>query len=337
MAESGVTAWIRKTLTKEVVLAFLLGAFVGLVVLGWWLWPVQWTNADPSDLRSNHKDAYLQTVADSYALTRDTATARARLQSVLAPGEGDRELAARINALVASRLEAGKADEALRLQGLAAAVVQPAPSPTATPQPAGAASRILRIAGVVFFLALLAAGVLLLLNQLQQREAVRRRRMPSADEAAVTQEGEEANRLIPPTAAITRLQTAYRLGDEDYDESTSVHSAAGEFIGECGVSGLVEAGFDKGPGLAGFELWLFDKDDVRTETKVLLSEQVYADTELRERVAHKGEPVVPVAGNVLTLQTANLRLEATITALEYADESHSSFARLNAVLEVGPR
>ena len=33
------------------IVSFVVGLFIGLVVLGWWLWPVQWTDAGPSDLR----------------------------------------------------------------------------------------------------------------------------------------------------------------------------------------------------------------------------------------------------------------------------------------------
>ena len=33
------------------IISFVVGLLIGLVVLGWWLWPVQWTDAGPSDLR----------------------------------------------------------------------------------------------------------------------------------------------------------------------------------------------------------------------------------------------------------------------------------------------
>ena len=107
MAENDMIAQIRKTLTKEVVIAFLLGAIVGLVVLGWWLWPVKWINADPADLRPSAKEAYLQTIADAFAATGNTEVARARLQSLKAPGEKDAVLSAQLEALVRTKLDAG--------------------------------------------------------------------------------------------------------------------------------------------------------------------------------------------------------------------------------------
>jgi len=129
MAESDVTTWIRKNVTQKIVFAFVLGVIVGLVVLGWWLWPVKWTNADPADLRASHREGYLQMIADSYAMTGNSEVARARLQSLGVPEE---DLSAMLDTAIKDRLEAGRPDEALRLQGLSSAVILPPPP---TPEP----------------------------------------------------------------------------------------------------------------------------------------------------------------------------------------------------------
>src|SRR5512139_3622933 len=50
------------------LIAFLVGVAVGLIVLGWWLWPVQWTQAKPSSLSSQYQQAYLNNSANSYAV-----------------------------------------------------------------------------------------------------------------------------------------------------------------------------------------------------------------------------------------------------------------------------
>lgn len=63
------------------LLAFVAGLFIGLVVIGWGLWPVQWTNALPSDLKSDQQYEYLTMVAESYQATGDLATAQRRLDS----------------------------------------------------------------------------------------------------------------------------------------------------------------------------------------------------------------------------------------------------------------
>lgn len=46
---------------------FLLGVFIGLVVLGWWLWPVEWTEARFSDLAEHRQRIALLAAADLYA------------------------------------------------------------------------------------------------------------------------------------------------------------------------------------------------------------------------------------------------------------------------------
>ena len=337
MAESDVTAWIRRSLTKEVVLAFLLGILVGLVVLGWGLWPVGWTDADPTDLREIHKASYLQTIADSYALTADAEAARTRLEALVVPGEDDSSVAAQLQTLVKARLDAGRADEALRLQGLASALSLP-PSSTPAPsedEPTTTGTGLQRAIGTAFFLLLLGAGVLLLLTQLQKREAIRRRRLPSATGPLDAAEEAAVGVVTAPSEqSLGQFETAYTIGDSEYDVSTSVHSPGGEFIGEYGVSALEEVLLEEAEGISGFEVWLFDKDDVRTETKVLLSGQAFDDAAFREKVAHKGELLRAQAGQVLSLDTANLHLDATITDLEYVDDAQAAFANLTAKLEV---
>lgn len=339
MAESDVTTWIRKNVTKDVVFAFVLGVIVGLVVLGWGLWPVKWTNADPADLRASHREGYVQMIADSYAVTGNLEAAHARLQSLGVP---EKDLSAMLDTAIKDRLEAGRPDEALRLQGLSSAVIlppPPTPEPTAVQPTATTGSQALRIAGIAFFLLLLGAGVVLLLTQLQKREASRRRRLPTTERpfarGAETEPGFTAP--LPPESALGHIETTYFLGDQAYDVSTSVEASTGEFLGECGISALQEvsvSGLDK---VTAFEVWLFDKDDVHTETRVLLSEQAFADEALREKLANKGELVQAEQGQVVTLETANLRLDTMIAELEYESDAHSAFAKLATRLEISGR
>jgi hypothetical protein len=335
MAESDWTNWIQKKVTKEVVFAFLLGVVVGLVVLGWWLWPVRWINADPVDLREVHKQEYLQMIADSYALTGDVDVAHARLGLLKAPGEDDTDLAAMLDAAMQERIEAGKADQAFRLQGLASAVILP-PPPTAEPtaaEPAGVTGGgTLRALGIFFFLLLLGSGIVLLLSRLQRQEAVRRRR-PSAAGPPVTGAGEELA-AMPAEGSLGQFETTFNLGDEGYDVSTSIQSSAGDFIGECGVSAVDDLAVGEVGSVSAFEIWLFDKDDVRTETTVLLSEAAAADGTVRERLAPKGKLLEAEQGQVITLETANLRLQATIAEVEYETDAHAAFAKLTTRLEV---
>ncbi len=59
---------------------FLVGTLVGWFLLGWYLFPVQYIDAYPSDLRQENLDEYLIMVAESYAATHDLRTAAKRLR-----------------------------------------------------------------------------------------------------------------------------------------------------------------------------------------------------------------------------------------------------------------
>jgi len=50
-------------------------------VIGWWLWPVQWTGALPADLSPADSEKYLDLVAESYLLNQDVKLAEKRLAS----------------------------------------------------------------------------------------------------------------------------------------------------------------------------------------------------------------------------------------------------------------
>jgi hypothetical protein len=342
MGENDITTWIREKVTPEVVIAFVLGAILGLVVLGWGLFPVRWTNTDPADLRPSEKEAYLQMIADSYALTGKSDVALARLKALKGPGEEDADLSGMLNTLVKARLEAGKADEAMRLQGLSSAVIlPPPPTPQATPATPAVTggSQLLRVVGIVFFLGLLGAGVVLLLRQLQEREAVRRRRTLPADEPLARAAEMEREGIAPsfPESTLGHFVTTYNLGDEGYDLSYSIESSTGEFLGECGVSALEDVGIGEPGRVPAFEVWLFDKGDVRAETKVLMSEHAFGDEALQDKLAHKGLSIQAEPGGVITMETANLRLDATITELEYESALNSIFAKLTTRLEISQR
>jgi hypothetical protein len=312
------------------------------VVLGWWLWPVQWTNADPVDLRASHRDTYLQMIADSFALNGNNELARTRLDGLKKPGQKDADLTAIIMSAAQDRIQTGKTEDAGRLQRLATALnLPPTASQPPSAQPASTGrSGWLRILGILFFLALLGAGLLLLLTQLQRREPARRRRTPvGMGESLARLPEEEPEPVSPPSpeGAFAQFETAYQIGDEAYDVSYSVEAATGEFLGECGVSALEkEAGT---PGrFTAFDIWLFDKLDSRTETKVLMSERAFADETLRAKLADRREFVQAEKGKTVELETENLHLYATITDVEYEAGSESGvFARLATKLEIVPK
>ena len=60
---------------------FLTGLAIGWLVIGWLVWPIQWTNSDPWDMTVKNQKAFVQLVADRYWTDRDLAQAEATLGS----------------------------------------------------------------------------------------------------------------------------------------------------------------------------------------------------------------------------------------------------------------
>lgn len=82
------------------IIGLILGLGLGFLV-GWGLWPVQYFDTSPAQLRTDYQDEYLRLVAFSYHMERDLSQARARLTAM-----GDTapfpKLVARIEAWMAS-------------------------------------------------------------------------------------------------------------------------------------------------------------------------------------------------------------------------------------------
>jgi hypothetical protein len=121
------------------------------------------------------------------------------------------------------------------------------------------------------------------------------------------------------TAPATRHWiTTYRAGESAYDESFPIETESGEYLGECGV-GISEM-LGAPERVTAFEVWLFDKSDIRTVTKVLLSEHAYSDETLRAKLAAKGEIMLAKIGVPFALDTTNMRVQARVTELAYDEE-----------------
>ena len=69
-----IKLWLSKPLHAAIA-AFIAGLFIGLVILGWWLWPVQWYDASPSDLRPDAQQDYVCMMIDSYSVNQNGSLA----------------------------------------------------------------------------------------------------------------------------------------------------------------------------------------------------------------------------------------------------------------------
>jgi hypothetical protein len=167
----------------------------------------------------------------------------------------------------------------------------------------------------------------------------------SQQEATPGAEGEtEAQSVEVPgeggSAAISQFMTTYNLNDDLYDDSFSIDTPAGEFLGECGVGISETIGVGDPKKVTAFEVWLFDKNDIQTVTKVLMSEHAFNDPQLRQRLQSKGEPVLVGVGTHIILETATLQLQARVHDMSYGSgalPAGSYFERLTLDLQVFPK
>ncbi|RPJ01317.1 MAG: hypothetical protein EHM39_03450 [Chloroflexi bacterium] len=142
---------------------------------------------------------------------------------------------------------------------------------------------------------------------------------------------------VPP---ITQYMSTYIYGNDLYDDSFSIETPAGEFLGECG-SGISETiGVGEPKKVTAVEVWLFDKNDIRTITSVLMSEHAYNDQALRTKLAPKGEAVLAAPNAITVLETQTLRLRVRIIDLQYGEgplPPHSFFERLTVEIAAWPK
>jgi hypothetical protein len=136
----------------------------------------------------------------------------------------------------------------------------------------------------------------------------------------------------PPNA---QFVTTYVLGDDHYDPSFSIELENGEFMGECGVGISETIGVGAPDRVTALEVWLFDKNDIRTVTKVLMSKYAFNDEALRTKLAPKGEPILVREGQDVILETKMLRLRAHVVEVLHGEAdlpSDSFFERLTVEL-----
>lgn len=107
----------------QAAVAVAVGLALGFAV-GWWLWPVQYTNTAPAVLRQDYRDDYIVMVATAYEVERDLEQARERLK-LLNPEEP----AVSVTELVERLIEAdGSGEDIARLARLAWALGATAPT-----------------------------------------------------------------------------------------------------------------------------------------------------------------------------------------------------------------
>jgi hypothetical protein len=328
-----VIAIVRNLLTNpriSLVLGVVLGVLMGFII-AWGLWPVEVVDTTPEVMRADLQEDWLRMAAETYARTNNPDDALRRWN-----GLGDAAGAAYV------RLQAnpGSMDPAVlqNYGGLIQTIQGPIVPAPGTGGASASTTNLLIIGSIIVLVALVGAGGMYLFRLLRKGPGTTTAVMQGtqASRSAEKTNFEEMG-LAPP---ITQTMTTYVLGDDLYDESFSIDTGGGEFLGEYGVGVSETIGVGEPKKVAALEIWLFDKNDIKTATKVLMSEHAYNDPTIRGRLEPKGDLNVVKPGEQVLLETETLQLLATVVDLEYgvgALPQNSYFERITLELAIWPR
>ncbi len=131
--------------------------------------------------------------------------------------------------------------------------------------------------------------------------------------------------------ALGTFEAEYTFGQDDFDCSFSIESSDGDFYGECGIGVANVLSGDGVQKVDAFELWLFDKGDIRTVSKVLVTPNADRDAGLRPTLEAKGEVVPAELGLAVLLETQAMRVTATIVECQFADDGARADAYFTAL------
>jgi|JFJP01.1.fsa_nt_gi hypothetical protein len=324
-----VVAFLKKLPSVQIAL-FVGGLVVGLF-WGYLVDPVDFIDATPSYLRADLQEDYLRMTIDSYSLDPNPDLAVARWKAL---GTGAQQAFTNI------QTNPQKANPVIiqNYGELIKNVLSSEPAPADTSGMTTIQMVTLGF-GTIVVLGLLGYGALYLYRLLGNRGSGEV--TPSMQAVEISRKAEKTNfeqmGLAPP---ITQTMTTYVLGDDLYDESFSIDTQAGEFMGEYGVGVSEAIGVGEPKKVTAMEIWLFDKNDIKTATKVLMSKHAFNDPSIRARLEPKGELVVVEPQAQVLLETATLQLLVTIVDLEYGNgalPTDSYFDRITLELAIWPR
>jgi len=216
---------IFKNLLQNSRVALILGVVLGLVlglILGWGIWPVQWTDGTPEVLRADLQEDYLRMAIESFDRTGDVNTAASRWDNL---GAAAGPTFIRVQAQPGNLNPVDVQEYGTVIQSLKGPI-SPAPGGEAS----SAASSTVLYASILVVVVLLAVGGLYLYRLLRKGPGTVTAVMQAAEASRAAEKTDfQSLGLAPP---ITQTMTTYVLGDDLYDESFSIDTGGGEFLGE---------------------------------------------------------------------------------------------------------
>ncbi|MBW8009735.1 MAG: hypothetical protein FVQ83_00650 [Chloroflexi bacterium] len=316
-------------------LAFLVGVIFGLVILGWWLWPKQYIGAAPWDLQPEWRVDYMRLVIDSYTFRPDRDLAEQRLGDL---GEHGPEALA---AVQADPKESDLATISLFLSWLNPDIaVNPTPGVVSPEVEGDSGGGLFSIRSILLWMCVLTVilggglvGVYFFRTQRGQRNPTAVMQAQELSRQAQVTDFVALGEAPP----IAQWMTTYLINDNLFDDSFSIDTPSGEFMGECGVGIADTIGVGDPKRVSAFEIWLFDKNDIQTVTRVVMSTHAFNDDAIRESLAAKGEPELAEPGKEVVLETETLQMVARVVDMAFGEGAlpdDSFFDRITLELAV---
>jgi hypothetical protein len=327
--------FVRKQPTIALLIVFVLGFSIGLFLFGWYLTPVTWTDAAPNALSQQYQDLYVRAVADAYSFDNNTQ----KVQEALGGWGG-------ADAACSAATRSTDPAEVQRLQAVASvvnggvgcagvpAVTVPGTGEVAPAEEGGGGLTSILFLGLL--LVILIAAIIFVINRRnamsQEDGRSTQSNMPAV--APVSAGGVELD-----TTPIASVDTTYVWGDDRFEYSFPIENQSQDFLGDCGIAIAESIGTDTPRNVTAFEIWLFDKNDIRTRTKILMSDHAFFDEGIKAKLATKGaEQILAQENQTIVLETVSLILNAQITAIEYGQDANlppsSYFERLSIKFHV---
>jgi len=316
--------------------ALVVGVLLGWLVIGWGLWPVEYVDGNVYQLRGALQDDYVRLTASNYAFDGDLQRAADRIAQL-----GPNVTTAFDSALANSQANPNDVNDITQLK---TALETNGKMPAATAPSGGGGMLIPLLCSLVVVLALIGGG----LFGARQLGLMGKKGPPTTTSIALKMSADAVKTDYSSAAAVTptgappvaQFMTTYVLGDDLYDDSFSIEDQSGGFLGECGMGISETIGVGDPKKVTAFEVWVFDKNDIRTVTKVLMSEHAFRDEALKSRLAAKGEPVMVKPGDVVAMDTATLTVTARVVDMAYGGGAlppSSFFERLTIELAAFPK
>ena len=202
------------------------------------------------------------------------------------------------------------------------------PAPETAPPPAAESGGILgALSPLRLLLCCLVLIIVIAIIYLIGRRRFEARKAPTKQQIVWEGEG------TPP---IKQWHGTYTLGQDNYDEFFTIETDEGDFLGESGM-GIMDAIPGTSPKqVVSFDVGLFDKTDITTLSRVIMSEFAYNDETYRAKVDAnpQAEAVLAEPGKEFTFEPTAMRIVAKIDELQYGEGGNRYFEKLTVSMDL---